>query len=77
MEYLKRYSEYANFSHLLLLVFLIDDYLRDKTRKSSNTAIFFSIANFATDVRATSKKTPLSRKIIMIIISFLDIFEAI
>lgn len=35
---------------LLLLVFFIDDYLRDKTRRKMNLGISFSIANFSTTV---------------------------
>ncbi len=35
---------------LLLPVVFIDDYLCDKTRNSSNTGIYFSLANFSTQI---------------------------
>jgi hypothetical protein len=36
--------------YLLLVIIFVDDYLSDKSRNSSNTGIYFSLANFSKDL---------------------------
>ena len=40
----------GGFWHLLLLVFFVDDYLSVKTKNDTDTGIYFSLANFSTDI---------------------------